>query len=137
MDIIANARTVGCIVVITEDREALKLSYRNLGNIRNQIVWNALRVFTNNTALMGTDWIKVAQKHHIPFSQIEPLLVAPALALPNRLPPTAAMAKEGAGLTAKNSSRRACPVEISPSFIIPLIIIYPDGYSDFKKSHLS
>lgn len=45
VNVITHTRTVGSIVIVSENREALKLTAGDLGNIRKKIVRNSLRIF--------------------------------------------------------------------------------------------
>ena len=66
MDIIPHAGSIRRIVVVTEDIYLRKPPDRDAGDIRKQIVRNSLRILADQTALVGTDRIEVAQEHDIP-----------------------------------------------------------------------
>lgn len=67
MDIIANTSTILSIVIIASNIYTLKLTNRNLCNIRHKIVWNTFWVLTNTPTNMCANWIKITQKNNISF----------------------------------------------------------------------
>ena len=67
VNVITHTRTVGSIVIVSENREALKLTAGNLGNIRKKIVRNSLRIFADQAALMRTDRIEITQYGYAPL----------------------------------------------------------------------
>ena len=61
MDIIAYPGTIFRRIIITENGQLLQPAYRNLGNVRHEIIWNTMRIFTDQATGMGTDWIEITE----------------------------------------------------------------------------
>ena len=61
MDVIAYARAVRCVVVVSENAEFFKLSDRNLRDVRHQIIRDPVRIFSDLTALMSSDGIEITE----------------------------------------------------------------------------
>ena len=57
MDIVADAGSVRCVIVVSEYVQLLQLSNGNLRDIRHQVVRNTVRIFTDQAGSMRTDWI--------------------------------------------------------------------------------
>ena len=66
MDVVAHARAVRRIIVVSKDAYALQLSDGHLRHVGNQIVRDSFGILADEAALMGSDGIEVAQKHHLP-----------------------------------------------------------------------
>ena len=67
VDVIAHTGSVRSRVIIAEDTEAFQLADSNLCDIRNQVVRDSLRILADQTALVCTDWVEVAEQNDIPF----------------------------------------------------------------------
>ena len=67
VDVVTDTSSIRCVIVISEDVDALKLSNCNLSNIWKQVVRNTLWILTDQAALMSTDWIEVAKQDYIPL----------------------------------------------------------------------
>ena len=59
MDIISYTGSVRSIIIISEYIQMIQFSNGNLCDIRYQVVWNTLRIFTDQSAFMSADWVKV------------------------------------------------------------------------------
>ena len=66
VNIISNARSVGSIVIITENVKMIKLSDRNLSNIRHKVVRDSVRILADASALMCADRIEITEKCNTP-----------------------------------------------------------------------
>ena len=66
MDIVTDAGTVGGGVVVTKNLEMLKFADGHLGNIREEIVGNTLRVFADQSGRMGADGVEVTEDGNVP-----------------------------------------------------------------------
>ncbi len=66
VDVIAHPGTVRRRVVVAKYPQLLELAYTDLADIGQQVVGNAIGIFANQTALMGTDRVEVAQQHDGP-----------------------------------------------------------------------
>ena len=49
VDVISYTCSIYCRIVITKNLQAFSPAYRNLGNKWHEVVWDALRVFTDQT----------------------------------------------------------------------------------------
>ena len=67
MDVISHTGSVRSIIVVSEYAETFQLADCNLCNVRNQVVRNPFRIFSDQTGFVCADRIKVSQKHDIPF----------------------------------------------------------------------
>ena len=67
MNIIPDAGTIGCRIIIAEDGKLLILSDSHPGNKRHQIVGNSGRIFTNQPRRMCSNRIEVTQQNNTPF----------------------------------------------------------------------
>ena len=67
VDVIAHTGSVRSRVIIAEDTETFQLADSNLCDIRNQVVRDSLRILADQTALVCTDWVEVAEQNDIPF----------------------------------------------------------------------
>ena len=67
MNIVSHTSSVQSIIVITEYTQFFQLAYSHLCNIWHQIIWNAVWILADSSALMCSDWVKVAKKHYIPL----------------------------------------------------------------------
>ena len=67
MDVIPDPGTVRRVIIIAEYIQMVQFAHCHLGNIGNQIVGDSLGILSNQTALMGTDGVEVAQQHHVPL----------------------------------------------------------------------
>ena len=65
MDIVPHAGAVGGAVVIAVDVDLLQLAHRDLGDIGDQVVGNAVGVLADEAALVGTDGVEVPQQGHV------------------------------------------------------------------------
>ena len=63
VDVVAYARTVLGVVVVTEYGETSELADGNLRNIGHEVVRNALGVFTDQSGFMRTDGVEVTEKN--------------------------------------------------------------------------
>ena len=61
IDIVADAGSVWSIIVITEDGQLLADAHSGLCNVRNQVVWHAVRQLTDFCRWVCTDWVEVSQ----------------------------------------------------------------------------
>ena len=61
VNIVADARTIRCVIVITKYAQFLTDSHSRLGKIWNQILRNAIRQFAYFSCWMCTNWIEVAK----------------------------------------------------------------------------
>ena len=61
MDVIAHARAVHRIVVVPEYVQLLQAPDRNLGDIREQVVWNPAGIFADAARGVRSDRIEIAQ----------------------------------------------------------------------------
>ena len=59
MNVIPDAGTVRSVIIIAEYLKLFQLSQSYLRYIRNKIIWYTVRVFSDKTALMRADRIKV------------------------------------------------------------------------------
>ena len=67
MNVISHASSVRSIIVIAKHAQLFQLSYGNLSDIRHQVVWNTIWIFSDSSALMSSDRVKVTKKNYIPF----------------------------------------------------------------------
>ena len=67
VDVVAHAGAVFGRVVVAKNRQRLATAYRYLGDIRHQVVRNALRIFTHVARRMGADRVEVAQQGDAPL----------------------------------------------------------------------
>ena len=67
MDIISDTCSVRCIIVISKYTKAFQLANSNLCDIRHQVIRNTIRIFTDLTALVCTDRVKVTKQDHVPL----------------------------------------------------------------------
>ncbi len=61
VNIITHAGTVGSGIIITVHRHGFQLTNRDLGDVRNQIIGDTVRILTNPTRWMGADRVEIAQ----------------------------------------------------------------------------
>lgn len=47
------------VVVAAKHTDAFPLSHRHLGDVRHQVIGNAVGVFTDHAGLVGTNWIEI------------------------------------------------------------------------------
>ena len=66
VDIVTDAGTVGGVVIVAVHGQLLQLTGGHLGNVGHQVVGNAVGVFANQAAFVGTDGVEVPQQHHAP-----------------------------------------------------------------------
>ncbi len=62
MNVIPHAGTIRCRVVITKYGEFGTAAHCHLGNIRHQVIGNALGIFAHQAAGMGSYRIEIAQQ---------------------------------------------------------------------------
>ena len=67
MDVITNSCSVVSIIVIAKNTKLLTDADGGLCDIWHQVVGNAVGVLTNQTRLVGTDGVEVAQQNNVPF----------------------------------------------------------------------
>ena len=65
VDVVAHAGAVLRRVIVAENAEALELSDRDLRDIRDEIVRDAVRVLADHAALMRADRVEVAQNNRV------------------------------------------------------------------------
>ena len=65
MDIVPHAGAVGGGVVVAVDVKLFQLTHRHLGNIRHQVVGDAVGVLAHQAGLVGADGVEVAQQRHV------------------------------------------------------------------------
>ena len=65
VDVIADARAIDGRVIIAINAQSLKLSDRDLGDIRHQIVRDAVRILPEEAGWMGSDGVEVTEKGNI------------------------------------------------------------------------
>ena len=61
VDIVAHTCAVSGVVIVSEDSKVWKLATSDPLNVGHQVVWNALRVFTNESTFVRTNRIKIAK----------------------------------------------------------------------------
>ena len=66
MDIVADSRSVGSIIVVAEYVDLLQLAGSHLGHVREQVVGNSLGIFSDHAALVRSDRVKIAKQHDFP-----------------------------------------------------------------------
>ena len=66
MDVIPHASTIFGRVVIAKNTQLGSFTYRYLTDKRHQVVGNAIRIFANQAAFIGTDRVKVTQQGNGP-----------------------------------------------------------------------
>ena len=67
VDIVADAGSVGSVIVVSEDMDDGKLADGYLGNIGQQVVGDALGIFADQAALVSADGVEVAEQDDLPF----------------------------------------------------------------------
>lgn len=67
MDVVADAGSVYGVVVIAEYAQTWQLADCNLCDVWQEVVWNAVWIFADETAFMSTDWVEVTQQDDAPF----------------------------------------------------------------------
>ena len=67
MDVITYTCSVRCIIIVSKYTKALKFTDCDLCNVWNQVVRNSLWIFSDQSALMSSDWIEVTKKYDIPL----------------------------------------------------------------------
>ena len=67
MDVIADTRTVMCLVVVSENAETVPFSDGYLCHIRNEIVGDPFWIFSDAAAFVCADRIEITQKDDVPF----------------------------------------------------------------------
>ena len=65
MDIVAHAGAIRGGVVVAKDVHFFQLADRHLGDIRHQVIGDAVGVLTDEAGLVGADGVEVAQQRHI------------------------------------------------------------------------
>ena len=58
MDVIAHSGAIVGEIVTPQNIKVFTPTNGNLGNIRHEVVWGALRVFANQAACVGTNGVK-------------------------------------------------------------------------------
>ena len=66
MYVITDTGAIVCFVVIAKYTEAFTLADSNLRYVRYEIIWNALWILADQTALVGPDRIEIAEQNDIP-----------------------------------------------------------------------
>ena len=66
VDVVAYARAVGGVVVIAEHLESFEPADGDLGDVGDEVVRDPIRVFADETGLVGTDRVEVAQEDDVP-----------------------------------------------------------------------
>ena len=61
VDVVAHARTVGSLVVIAENLESFEPADGDLGDVGDEVVRDALRVFADVAAFVRANRVEVAQ----------------------------------------------------------------------------
>ena len=67
MDVVANARAIWGVVVVAKDVNSLALAHGNLSHVRDQVIWNACRIFSDEAGLVSTNRIEVSEQDNVPF----------------------------------------------------------------------
>ncbi len=67
MDVVTDAGTIRCVIVVAEDIDLRKLSNGHLCHVWQQIVRDALRILADETRLVGTDRVKVTKQDDVPL----------------------------------------------------------------------
>ena len=67
VDVVANARAIWGVVVVAKDVNSLALAHGNLSHVRNQVVWNACRIFSDEAGLVSANRIEVSEQDNVPF----------------------------------------------------------------------
>lgn len=67
MDVITHSGAVWGIVVVAKHAELLSLAHSHLGDVWHQVVWDSVRVLAYLTALVGSDWVEIAQEDDVPL----------------------------------------------------------------------
>ena len=62
MDVVAKTGSIRCGIISSEYGEIVPSPYRHLSNIWHQIVRDSLWIFTNQSALMGSNWIEITEQ---------------------------------------------------------------------------
>ena len=97
VDVVADAGSVGCIVVIAEYVNLLELTGSDLRYIREQVVRDTLGILSDQAALVSSDRVKITKQHDLPavvrFPDIcqDPLLHGLGLAVRVRRDPLGAL----------------------------------------------
>ena len=67
VNVIADTCSVRCIIIISKHTEALKFTDCDLCNVWDQVVRDSLRIFSDQSALMSSDWVEVTKKYDVPL----------------------------------------------------------------------
>ena len=65
VDVVANTCAVRCGVIVSKDTYRLKLPDGDLGDIRDKVVGDALRVLSDEAADMCADGVEVTQQYDV------------------------------------------------------------------------
>ena len=61
VDVVPDAGAIRRLIVIPENPEMVKLPDRDLGDVRHQVVRDAVRVLADKSALMGAYRVEIAE----------------------------------------------------------------------------
>lgn len=61
VDIVPDSRAISRVIIITVDTQMWSPTDGHLRYVRHQIIWWTLRIFTDTSRLVGTNWIEVSQ----------------------------------------------------------------------------
>ena len=67
VNVITYTCSVRCIIIVSKYTKTLKFTDCNLCNVWNQVVRNSLWIFSDQSALMSSDWVEVTKKYDIPL----------------------------------------------------------------------
>ena len=65
VDVVAHAGAVGGGVVVAEDVDFFQLADGDLGDVRHQVIGDAVGVLADEAGLVGTDGVEVPQQGHV------------------------------------------------------------------------
>lgn len=66
MDIITNACSIMCWIIVTKHSQLLEFAHGNLCDIWHEIVWLSIGILADSSTLVRADRIKVSQRDHSP-----------------------------------------------------------------------
>ena len=67
VDVVANARAIWGVVVVTKDVNSFALTHSNLSHIRYQVIWNTCRIFSDEARLVSANRIEVSKQDNVPL----------------------------------------------------------------------
>jgi len=72
MDVVADARAIGCVPVTAKYAELRTPANSHLCDEGQKVVWDALRVLANAPRLVGPDRVEVSQDEDVPRLHQQP-----------------------------------------------------------------